>query len=178
LPADVEVWLLLTLADMADRSGEIERQREYLQAARTIAPDDLKVKAAMADWLLANEAAAAVLDLLANDEQHDALLLRLAIAAKAVRSDAAPRYARLFRERAALAAGEGLHQREMARFALEVEADPTRAVAIARANWAIQREPEDLHLLQQSAGRSGDAQASAEVAAWVAANRYEDRRLR
>ncbi len=178
LPADVEVWLLMTLADMTGRAGEPALQREYLDAARLVAPDDLKVKAAMADWLLTNGQPRQVLELLADDEQHDALLLRLAIAAKVAGDERRERYARAFRERAALAAGERLHLRETARFVLEVEEDPKRAAAIAAENWMIQREPEDLRLLHRAAKLGGDAAALKEATAWIDAHHYEDRQLR
>lgn len=180
LPADIDVWLLSILAEMADRRGDVVAQGHYLERARAIAPLDLKLKGQYADWLLAEGKAEQVLQLLREDGQHDSLLLRLALAAgqRPDATRAAATYATKFRERQAFASGEARHLREYARFLLDVDDDPAAAVAAARANWQVQREPEDVRLLVRAADRARDERALAIADEWIASTGYEDRRLR
>ncbi|MBN8479572.1 MAG: hypothetical protein J0L91_11470, partial [Burkholderiales bacterium] len=85
------------------------------------------------------------------------------------------RGARNAEERAELAArvdaarrrGDAVHRREEARYALTVEGDASRAVALARANFAVQKEPADLRLLVDAASAAGDASALALARAWI-----------
>jgi tetratricopeptide (TPR) repeat protein len=178
LPPDVDVWLLSILAEMANRRGDLAAQGRYLERARSIAPLDLKLKGHYADWLLSEGRADDVLALLREDEQHDSLLLRLALAARQRSVTAlANDYARKFRERQAFASGEARHLREHARFLLDVDDDGAAAVIAARANWQLQREPEDVRLLLRAAHRSGDDGALAIANEWIASTGYEDRML-
>jgi hypothetical protein len=54
---------------------------------------------------------------------------------------------------------QSVHGREQAMFALWVERQPARALALARENVARQREPVDLLLLAQAARAAGNVQA-------------------
>ena len=110
--------------------------------------------------------------LLENETRNDALLLRLALAEQALpgsqaaymrhRSDLSARFA------AARARGDTLHRREEARFRLAIENDANAALALARANWAVQREPADLRVLADAARAAGDRAAREMVAEWIA----------
>jgi hypothetical protein len=92
------------------------------------------------------------------DAEADALLLRRAIALKALGDRRAGEIAARVRER--LLAGErrgpGLHAREQARFALDVDGQPQAALDLALRNWALQREPADAVLLQRAARAAGN----------------------
>ena len=70
-----------------------------------------------------------------------------------------------------------VHARERARFALEVEGDAPRALALARANLAAQREAVDFVLMDRAARAAGDAAARAEAAALAAGIGLRDARL-
>ena len=119
--------------------------------------------------------------MLADDTRNDALLLRLALAEAqlpeaqasfdAHRADLAARFA------ASRQRGDTVHRREEARFRLELERDAAGALALARANWQVQREPADLRILVESARAAGDSAALRIATDWIAANRLEDRRL-
>lgn len=176
LPADVDVWMTGILADMAQRLGRFEDQAAHIAAARERAPQDLKLKASQADWLLARKRPRDVLDLLRDDAMHDALLLRLALAARATGAEPqlAARYASAFRGRQAMAAGESRHLREHARFLLDVDDDPVVALRLALDNWRIQREPEDVRLLVRASRRAGNRDAEAIARTWIAEHHYED----
>ena len=70
--------------------------------------------------------------------------------------------------------GDSLHRREEARFRLAIENDADAALALARDNWAVQREPADLRILIEAARAARNAAALKIASDWVAANRLED----
>ena len=78
---------------------------------------------------------------------------------------------------AGAARGETAHQREEARFALEIERNPTRALELALANWRVQKEPPDLRLLITCARAMRNDAALQIAREWIAQTRYEDKRL-
>jgi len=47
--------------------------------------------------------------------------------------------------------GDVVHRREEARYRLALAGDPGGALALARDNWAVQREPADLRVLADAA---------------------------
>jgi hypothetical protein len=53
----------------------------------------------------------------------------------------------------ALDGGDVAHAREAAFFALYLDDDPERALALAQANWAVQREPIDARLVREAEQR-------------------------
>ena len=116
--------------------------------------------------------------MLAGGTRNDALLLRLALAEKALperRSEFAIHRQQLAdRFAAARQRGDTLHLREEARFRLDVEDDPKAAVTLALANWNVQREPADLRILAAAARASGDGEAGKVVTAWLASTHIED----
>ena len=62
--------------------------------------------------------------------------------------------------------GDSLHRREEARFRLARVGDAQGALALARANWDVQREPADRRILVDAARAVGDAATPAAVEAW------------
>ena len=70
-----------------------------------------------------------------------------------------------------------MHLREEARFRLAIENDASAALALARENWKVQREPADLRILAAAARATGDASARKTVADWRASTRIEDTAL-
>jgi hypothetical protein len=116
-----------------------------------------------------------VLALLAGRERSDLLLLRLALAAKA---SADPRLARwqadlAARFDAARLRGDSVHQKEESRFALQLLGDAPRALALARSNYAVQREPSDARALLEAALAAQQPAAAAPVRAWMASSGIE-----
>ncbi len=63
-----------------------------------------------------------------------------------------------------------MHRREEARFRLVLESDARAALALARDNWAVQREPADLRILVEAARATGDQGAMKLATDWIAAN--------
>jgi hypothetical protein len=50
-------------------------------------------------------------------------------------------------------------------------------VRLAKANWAVQKEPADLRILADCALASGDPEAARLVRDWLRSSRIEDRRI-
>lgn len=63
--------------------------------------------------------------------------------------------------------GETLHRREESRYALRVEHDVGRALELAVANWAQQREVADARVLLEAAAAAKSKSAAAPVLAWL-----------
>lgn len=180
LDAATRGWLLTTRAELEQRSGDAAAAEAAWREALRGEPDGYTLIGG-ADFLLERGRPAEALALLHGQPRSDAVLLRRAIAG--LRSGAADAAADLreMRERIALANlrpdAAATHGREQAMFALWVERDAARAVALARANLVRQREPVDLLLLARAAQAHGADAALDEARRLAAAQGLVDRRL-
>jgi predicted Zn-dependent protease len=158
LPAETRAWLLTTSAELEARAGRAGAAEAAYRAALTARPDAY-ARLSYADFLLRSQRHAEVPRLLQGEPRNDAVLLRLAIAGQDPRE---------LRERMALADlrpdTRTTHAREQAMFALRIDRDARRALALARTNVMRQREPLDLLLLADAARAAGDAAALRETA--------------
>ena len=171
-------WVRLVLAEIAEREGrDADAERLFVLAQQDA--DSPYARVAYADRLISDDRASAARALLADAPATDAVAVLHAIALRRLDDPAAPAAAASLRERFATAAvrGDGLHLREHARFALDVEADAARALELARRNWDAQKEPADLLLLARAARAAGRDDALAPVRDFVAAHSIADRRL-
>jgi len=176
--ADAREWALTLAAEIAWRRGDATAAEAHFREALALSSRDGYLLGAYADFLLERNRAREAVLLLAGSTRNDALLLRLALAEKALpdrrseftvhRQQLADRFA------AARLRGDTLHLREEARFRLDIEDDPKTAVALALANWNVQREPADLRILAAAARASNDGDARRIVADWIASTRIED----
>jgi hypothetical protein len=73
--------------------------------------------------------------------------------------------------------GDTLHRQEESRFQLSVEGNKARALELAVANWAIQREPYDARILLEAAVAAGRRDAAQPVLDWLAQSKHEDPQL-
>lgn len=173
LPADLRGWLLTTRAELEARAGRPADAEAAYRAALLTRPDGYTTLS-YADFLLQRERPADALRQLQDQPRNDAVLLRLAIA-----GGGEP--AREMRERMTLAhqrpEAAGTHAREQAMYALWVERDPRRALALARSNLIRQREPLDLLLLAAAARAAGDPAARREAAQLAKEIGLHDQRL-
>jgi len=174
----LDSWLRLLEAELAERAGDAqEAQREFAFALS--AANDAYTKAAYADFLLDQGRPAEVITLLTGSERSDPLLLRLALAYHATHdarlaasvSDLQSRFD------AAHLRGDRLHLREEARFALELQGQPNAALALAQANWEVQKEPADMRILLASARAANNKDGAEPVRRFIADNRISDVRL-
>jgi hypothetical protein len=165
-------------AEIAAALGRDE-EAEGLLAGAVAGETDLPSLLAYADFLIDVERPTEVLTLLADHSNVDAALLRLAIAAEAVGDPRAADWTSLLAERFAVArAGNGpLHVGEEARFELELRSDPRRALALALANWVIEKEPRNARLVLEAALAADRPDAARDVVSFLAATGLVDRRL-
>lgn len=157
-PQAIRGWATTLLAEMTARAGDAAEAEARFHDALGVDPDDAYLLAAYADFLLDAGKAAEVEKLLRDKERMDPLLLRLALAARALGSDTLTERVAQLRERfdAARRRGESVHLREEARFHLALLDDPRTALNLARANWRVQKEPADLRVLVEAALAAGD----------------------
>ena len=177
--ADERLWCLTRLAEIDERLGRYEAAEAAFRAAMALGVPDVYLLGAYADFLLDRGRQAEVLALLRDKERADVLLLRLAQAAKASGSAEAPRYTRELAARfdAARRRGDTTHRKEESRFTLAVLGDVPRALALARENYAQQREPIDARILMEAALAARDAAAAQPALDWMAASGIESAAL-
>ena len=173
------LWVQTRLAEMAMRLQRWDAAEQHFKLALRQALTDQFLLGAYADFLLERKRPAEALQLLAGWERSDVLLLRLALAGKAAGDPRAADWTQQLRERFAAAAqrGDRLHEQEAARFALEVEGDAARALALAQHNYEVQKEPRDAELLLRTALAAKQPKAAQPALEWLQASRYEDPRL-
>lgn len=162
-------WMLTLQAELAERLGHAEDAERLYRLSLSANPRDTYTIAAFADFLLDAGRPQDVVPLIAVDTPVDALLLRRAQAAqRSGSSDASAIIEDLGARFDALRArGDQVHQREEARFRLELAADPPGALRLAVANWRSQKEPLDARILLECAIAAGRPDAAAPVERWI-----------
>lgn len=173
-------WLLTTLAENEARAGlPAPAESAYRQALQAAA--DGYTAMSFSDFLFQQKRFADALKQLENQPRTDAVLLRMAIAGVKTQSSAASGDVRELRERMALALlrpeARTTHAREYALFALWIDNQPRKALALAQENVRHQREPLDILILAQAAAASGDAAARRQAASLASEMGLRDVRL-
>lgn len=174
-----QLWLLTRLADLATRLGRPADAERHYQRALALGLTSQFLLANYGDFLIDEKRYADAVALLRDWVRSDVLLLRLTLAGQALGSPDFKAHAQVLRERFAAAAlrGDTLHRQEESRFQLRVERNPTRALELAVANWAIQREPYDARILLEAAVAAGRRDTAQPVLDWLAQSRHEDPQL-
>ena len=188
--AGTRQWLWTSVAEVEELAGRpAAAEAAYQQALQAERSGYLLL--VYSDFLLSQKRAADVPALLAHEARSDAVLLRLAIAARQMNpgvmtsnppaQGADSQDARELQARftaAALRPGSTqLHAREEGLFALDVQDDAARALVLARANVALQREPIDLLLFARAAVAANNPTARKEVKAIMVQTGLRDRRV-
>jgi hypothetical protein len=173
---ELMLWELTRLAEMANRLKRFDEAEAYFKQALKLGVTDQFLLGAYADFLLQQKKPEAVITLLADWERSDILLLRLALAGKANKHKKAADWASALRDRFVEAAkrGDRLHEQEAARFELDIENNPKKALALAANNYKLQKEPRDAEVLLRTALASKDAAATEPALAWLKQTKYED----
>ncbi|MBV8496734.1 MAG: hypothetical protein JO361_08135 [Gammaproteobacteria bacterium] len=168
------VWAETLLGEIAHRRGDPAAEGHFRDAL-AVGERDLYLLGAYSDWLLDRGHAAEVVPLLENEKRVDPLLLRLALAQRTLQLPEAAASIEALRARfaASRARGDTVHQRENARFELFLTGDARSALALALANWQVQREPADLRVLAEAAAACGDRAALELVRRWLAETGFE-----
>lgn len=179
LASSKKLWVQIRLAELAQRQGRGDTAEAHFKQALALGISDTFLLAAYTDFLLEQKRPADVVALLKDKSRSDVLLLRLVFAerqlnlptAKEREAALAARYA------AAQLRGESLHQGEEARFALEAQQDPKKALALAQENWTTQREPRDAQIFLEAAIAMKDPAAAQPVLQWLDESHIEDPQL-
>jgi uncharacterized protein (TIGR02996 family) len=168
-PAE-RVWSLARLAEFEERRGEYAAAEAAFRDALALRPPDVDLRAAYADFLLDRGRPFEVLQLLEGAGRADVLVLRRALAARALGQPAAAELQRELAARfdASRRRGDAWHEKEESRFALALLGDKVRALALARSNFQVQREPADARVLLEAALVARDRAAAAPVLQWMA----------
>jgi hypothetical protein len=176
---ELMLWELTRLAEMANRLKRFDDADAYFQRALKLGVTDQFLLGAYADFLLQQKKPEAVITLLVDWERSDILLLRLALAGKATNHKKAADWASALRDRFVEAAkrGDRLHEQEAARFELDIENNPKKALALAANNYKLQKEPRDAEVLMRTALAAKDAAAAEPALTWLTQNKYEDAHL-
>jgi uncharacterized protein (TIGR02996 family) len=173
-------WAHTLAAEIAARVGDERAAERHFVAALAADPDDAYARGAYADWLLDGLRAADVVRLTEGRTRNDALMLRRVLALRDLpdaRAHAGARADLASRVEASRRRGDGVHRREEARYALEVEGSAQTALRLARENWSVQREPADLRILAMAARAAGDAATLRDIRDWLRSTGLEDVRL-
>jgi hypothetical protein len=172
-------WALSLAAENEERAGDDRAAANFYQAALRMAAD-LYTALAYADLLLRTDQPAQVRDVLAQEPQTDAVLIRRATAAKRLQDPAWRAIAAELahrRSQLALRDDSAAHAREAALAALWLEEDAARAWQEAQRNYALQREPLDGWLLLQAAYATGRRQTTEDALTQLRATSIADARL-
>lgn len=179
VPANEKLWVLTRLAEMSDRLGLTQEADAYFQTALKLNIPDAYLLAVYAEFLLDEKRHSEVIALLRDKERSDVLLLRLALAEKALNTARAAQHQALIRARfdAARMRGDKLHIQDEARFYLYFLNNPKEALRLAQENWLGQHEPSDARILLAAALAANDKAAAQPALTWFTRSRIEDRHL-
>jgi predicted Zn-dependent protease len=175
-----QVWVLTRLAEMSQRQGDAKQAEEHFRAALGLRVRDQFLLGAWSDFLLDQGRPAEVVAALREWVRSDVLLLRLALAEKALNVPQAREHIQALKARfdAAALRGDKLHLQEEARFNLHLLEQEERALALAQENWRSQREPRDARILLEAALAVRDPSSAKEALDWLERSGHEDPVLR
>ena len=176
-PDNERLWVHTRLAETAQRLGHFDDAEQHFRAALAIGIRDQYLLATYAEFLLDRGRAADAAALLQDETRNDVLLLRRALAEKALGTPVAAELARIIETRisAARLRKDELHLADEARFALDIQGNPRLATQLARRNWdSGQREPSDARLLLEAALKARDRAAAGPALDWLRTSRHED----
>ena len=174
------LWLLTRLGEVAAWRGRPDEAERHYRAALALGIDDGYLLAAWSDFLLDQRRPAEVVKWLSRWEASDGLLLRLALAENALALPAAKAHVQSLADRfaAAKVRGDTTHRAEEARYELHLAGDAAAALAVAAANYRVQREPRDARVLLEAAIAAKDNGAAQPVRDWLQSSGFEDAHLR
>ncbi|MFI0400037.1 MAG: tetratricopeptide repeat protein [Thiolinea sp.] len=176
----IQQWVQTNLAEIAWRLGKNAVAEQHFLKALELQHRDNYLLRVYSDFLLSEQRPEAVLSLLKDKSSDDALLLRLALASQQVQQS---EQTQIYREQlkaryaAARLRNSSLHQRDEALYLLSFESDKQAALALAKSNWAEQKEAEDTALLLRAALANQDWATAREVQAWLQQTKQQDARF-
>ena len=177
---EVLAWTLSVRADLALRAGALPEAQDMLTRAVALAPTSDYARLALADALIAGNRLAEAVSVLDTSRPSAGGLLRRSIAQSRAHAGRTPDSLAELKERLNVSAqrGERTHLREETRLALEFPHDGAEsrhaALVLARDNFSVQRETEDIRLFARAAVDARDPDALATLKEWLRRSHYED----
>jgi hypothetical protein len=184
----LHAWAYTLQAEIAAHQARPAEAVRLLQQGLAAERNDHYARAALCDALLDLDRPEEVLSWTADQDRDDNLLLRRALALRALaqRTGDGARWQHALavattqlreRHQAALQRGDRTHLREAARMQLALLQDPAASLRLARENWSIQREPADVRILLEAARAANDPITIGEVSVWVRTTGLVDARI-
>jgi tetratricopeptide (TPR) repeat protein len=175
-PAATRAWVQGLLAESAERLGRWPEAESHYRQALSFTPQDNFLLVAYADFLLDRARPLEVLTLLEGHEQSDTAFLRIVLAQAALRSAELPNNVWIMAARfeALALRGSDFFGREQARFALQLQHDPARALDIALQNWRVQRAPWDARVVLEAALAARQPAAAAPTLEFLRQTKLQD----
>lgn len=177
VPPEVLSWTLGVRADIAIRSGALADAENLLVRAVGVMPSSDYLRLMLADVLWTERRAQEASEALRSTRPSvGALLRRVEISGINGRNPEGQTALADLRERLAVSAqrGERTHLREEARLALDLTPDSGKTLSLARDNFSVQKETEDVRILARAAAAAHDRSAVAELNEWVHRTGYQD----
>lgn len=180
-PPAIQSWAHGLMADAAKYLSQTERADAEFKTALQLTPGDNFLLADYGDFLLDHGRAREALELTRNYSQSDTSFLRFVLAESALglppaAADTATMASR-FRD-LEQRGDSRLYGREEARFALELQHDPVRALKLAQDNWTIQHAPEDIRIFLEAALAAGQPASAQTVLDLLEKTGFEDSKVR
>lgn len=161
-PQAMKAWALSVAGELHGWAGETkEAEAAFAQVLQLDSTDDY-TRGVWADLMLDAGRNAEVAKLVAGREGNDALLLRGCEARSAEACETLSQRVAATRQR-----GDVVHRREEARYALRVEGDAAKSLALAVENFKVQREPADVRVLLEAAVAAKDNEAGVPAVEWM-----------
>jgi Tfp pilus assembly protein PilF len=178
--SETYLWALTSLSEIEARLGDANAAEAHFRQALSFGVRDVYLLAAYSDFLLDLGRFSEVGTLLRGEIRTDPLLLRLSLAEAGLRSSALSSHVADLADRFAKSRlrGDTSHQREEARFTLNLLNNAEEALRLAKANWAVQREPADTRLLLEVSLAAASPAAAKPALDWLATTQLEDRQIR
>lgn len=180
-PNNEKLWVFNRLAEIAQRLGRPQEADAYYRRALGLGITDQYLLATYAEFLLDQNRPAEVVELLKAQVQNDVLLLRLALAEKALDLPGVAAHRGMLADRYAASRqrGDKLHLADEALFALHFAGQPASALKLAQENWGLmQREPSDARILIEAALAARDAAGAKAALDWLRTTGHEDVTIR
>lgn len=169
-------WAIGLQGEIAALNGDDAAAVSYFKTVIDADPAVIRERLLAADGLLRLHQPQGVIDMMAAAPPVDGVLLRRALALRALGNSAAaaPIETELARRvKLNLDLGLTSHAREDGLYFLLIADDPAAALERAKVNWTLQHEIEDARLLIDAASAAGQPEAATPVADWIAAEHIE-----
>lgn len=174
-------WLLSILGETLVWSGKTDEAITALQSALKADDSDTYSRLLLASVFTESAKPAQAVALFEGRvELNDAELLEYALAAKAAESKRAPELLERLAANveASRRRGDTVHRREESRYALRIEGDAPKALQLAVANFAVQKEPADVRVLLEASLANKDRAAATPALEWMKKTGFSDPHFR